>query len=69
VVDNFGVNFVVKEHADTLIWCIKQKYELTEDWSRDLYCSIKLKCDYDTRMVDLSMPGFIKKSSTNISMT
>jgi hypothetical protein len=42
VVDNFGVKYVGKEHADYLIWCIKQKYELTEDWTGDLYCSITL---------------------------
>ncbi len=42
VVDNFGVKYVGKEHADNLIWCIKPKFELTEDWAGDRYCSIKL---------------------------
>jgi hypothetical protein len=31
VVDNFGVKYVGKKHVNHLIWCIKQKYELTED--------------------------------------
>jgi hypothetical protein len=30
VVDNFGVKYVDKEHADHLIQCIKEMYELTE---------------------------------------
>ena len=61
VVDDFGVKYVGKEHADHLIASIKKKYELTEDWTGDLYCGIKLKWDYDNRTVDLSMPGYIKK--------
>jgi hypothetical protein len=36
-VDNFGVKYVDKKHVDHLIWCIKQKYQLTEDWTGDLY--------------------------------
>jgi hypothetical protein len=40
VVDNFGVKYVGKEHADHLIQCIKETYELTEDWTGDLYCGI-----------------------------
>ena len=61
VVDDFGVKYVGKEHVDHLIKCIKEKYELTEDWSSDLYCGIKLHWDYSARTVDISMPGYIKK--------
>jgi hypothetical protein len=61
VVNDFGVKYVGKEHVDHLIASIKKKYELTEDWTGNLYCGIKLKWDYDARMVDLSMPGYIKK--------
>jgi len=39
----------------------KGKYELTEDWSGDLYCGITLHWDYIARTVDISMPGYIKK--------
>jgi hypothetical protein len=61
VVDDFGVKYVGKEHANHLIASIKNKYELTEDWTGNLYCGIKLKWDYDARTVDLTMPGYIKK--------
>ncbi len=50
-----------KEHVDYLIWCIKQKYELTEEWISNLYCRIKLNWDYDARTLDVSMPGYIEK--------
>jgi len=53
--------YVGKEHIDHLIKSIKEKYELTEDWSGNLYCSIKLHWDYNKHTVDISMPGFIKK--------
>ncbi len=55
IVDNFGVKYVGKEHADHLIKCIKTKYELTEDWAGNLYCGIKLNWDYNARTLDISM--------------
>ena len=45
----------------TIYWCIKQKYELIEEWTGNLYCGIKLNWDYDACTVDLSMPGYIKR--------
>ncbi len=61
VVDNFLVKYVGKDHADHLIQCIKETYEITEGWTGDLYCRIKLNWDYDARMLNILMPGFIKK--------
>jgi len=61
VVDDFGVKYVGREHVNHLIKCTKEKYELTEDWSDDLYCGIKLCWDYNARTADISMPGYIKK--------
>jgi len=40
---------------------LKEKYELTEDWSGGLYCGIKLHWDYIAHTVDISMQGYIKK--------
>jgi hypothetical protein len=61
VVDDFGVKYVGKEHADHLIQCIKEMYELTEDWTGDLYRGIKLNWNCTVRTVNISMPGYIKK--------
>jgi hypothetical protein len=62
VVDNFGVKYVGKKHADHLIQCIKETYELTEDWTGDSYCGIKLNWNYDVRMLNILMPTrYIKK--------
>ena len=61
VVDDFGVKYTRQEDIDHLIGCIKEKYQLTEDWTVNLYCRIKLKQDYDNQMLDISMPGYIIK--------
>jgi hypothetical protein len=61
VVDNFGVKYVGKKHTDHLIQCITETYELTEDWTGDLYCVIRLNWDYNVRTLDISMPGYNKK--------
>ena len=61
MVDDFGVKYVVKEHVDHLISCLKKDYKLTEDWAGDLYCDISLKLNYARRWLDISMPGYIKK--------
>jgi hypothetical protein len=61
VVDNFGVKYVGNQHADHLIQCIKETYELTQDWTGDLYSGIKLNWDYNARRLNISMPGYIKQ--------
>ncbi len=43
VVDNFGMKYTHQQDINHLIMCIKEKYELTEDWDGNLYCSIRLK--------------------------
>jgi hypothetical protein len=43
VVDDFGVKYAGKQHADHLISALKQDYKISEDWTGSLYCGIKLK--------------------------
>ncbi len=43
VVNNFGVKYTNKTDVDHLIECLKENYNLTQDWDGDLYCGIKLK--------------------------
>ncbi len=64
VVNDFGVKYVGKEHVNHLIKCIKEKYELSEDWSGDLYCGIKLHWDYNACTVHKS-----SCKNTNITTT
>jgi hypothetical protein len=69
VVNVFGIKYVGKEHMDHLILCIKQKYELTKDWTGDLYCGVKLDWDYDVQTLDILMPGEYQKSNAGQAPT
>jgi hypothetical protein len=67
VVDNFGVKYVAKDDVNHLIASIKTTYNLTEDWTGNLYCGITLNWDYVNRTVDISMPGYIKRNCRSMS--
>jgi hypothetical protein len=60
VVDNLGVKYVGREHAEHLMACIKKNYNISSDWNGSAYCGLTLDWDYKKRTVDLSMPGYIK---------
>jgi hypothetical protein len=60
VVDDFGVKYVGREHAQHLMACIKNNYKISSDWNGRAYCGLTLDWDYKNRTVDLSMSGYIK---------
>jgi hypothetical protein len=60
VVDDFGVKYVGREHADHLMTCIKKNYNISSNWKGSAYYGLTLDWDYKNRTVDLSMPGYIK---------
>ena len=66
VVDDFGIKYVCKEHADHLLNSLSQDYMLDIIWTGTLYCGISLNWDYDNKTLDISMPGYIKKGLTSI---
>jgi hypothetical protein len=60
VVDDFGVKYVGREHAEHLMTCIKKNYNISSDWNGTAYYGLTLDRDYKNHTVDLSMPGYIK---------
>ncbi len=56
-----------KKDVDHLVASIQETYTLTKDWMGNLYCGIMLIWGYVNRMVDISMPGYVKKNSRNTS--
>ena len=56
VVDDSGVKYIGKEHANHLIAALKQDYELDENWDGTKYCGILLDWYYESREVHLPMP-------------
>lgn len=61
IVDDFGVKYVGKEHADHLLGVLRKWYKVSEDWEGKLYAGITLDWNYDEGYVDISMPGYITK--------
>jgi len=63
-VDDFGVNYVCKEHADHLIKVTKEHYKVAEDCEGTKYCGITLDWDYIKHQVHLSRLGYCDKALT-----
>jgi hypothetical protein len=61
-VDDFGVKYVGREHAEHLMACIKKNYNISRDWKGGAYCGFTLDWDYEKHTADLSMPGYIKSA-------
>eukprot|EP00804_Cyclotella_cryptica_P021022 CCRYP_019788-RA/>CCRYP_019788-RA protein AED:0.27 eAED:0.27 QI:0/0/0/1/1/1/2/0/512 len=61
-VDDFGVKYVGKEHAEHLINTLKGHYDISTDWDGRRYIGLTLQWDYRNRTVRLSMPGYCEKA-------
>ena len=59
VVDDFGVEYVGKQHADHLATILKKYHNITEDWEGKKYAGIDLKWDYEKRTCRTTMDGYI----------
>jgi hypothetical protein len=62
VVDDFGVQYVGKEHAQHLESVLKAHYKIKADWTGTRYIEIHLAWDYTKRQVHLYMPGYVQKA-------
>ena len=67
IVDNFGVKYVGKEHAQHLIETLKEFYTITTDWEGEKYSGISMDWGYVRCKVHLSMPGYYKEALTRLS--
>ena len=62
VVDDFGVKYVGKEHAEHLIQVLNEHYTIDTDWEGTRYIGLTLDWDYNGRKVHLSMPEYVAKA-------
>lgn len=62
VVDDFGVKYVGKEHAEHLQAVIAKYYKMSTNWTGTRYIGITLDWDYANKKVHLSMPGYVAKA-------
>ena len=61
-VDDFGIQYFSKADAVHLIDAIQDTYECSIDWKETQYCGLTLAWNYPKGYVDISMPGYVKKS-------
>ncbi|KAL7539093.1 hypothetical protein ACHAWF_006293 [Thalassiosira exigua] len=54
IVDDFGVEYVGKKHADRLLSVLNQYYEMSEDWEGKKFAGIDLAWNYAPRHQNLS---------------
>jgi hypothetical protein len=66
LVDDFGVKYISKEHAQHLKNALKEHYKLMCDWTGKQYIGITLDWDYNKRQVHLSMPNYVQKALKQI---
>jgi hypothetical protein len=55
IVDDFGIEYVGEEHAIHLCDTIKEHYDITKNWTGDLYSGINLEWNYTACTCRLSM--------------
>eukprot|EP00804_Cyclotella_cryptica_P008215 CCRYP_015150-RB/>CCRYP_015150-RB protein AED:0.19 eAED:0.17 QI:0/0/0/1/0/0/2/0/720 len=61
-VDDFGVKYVGREHADHLLKTLNQFYQTSQDWNGTRYLGLTFVWDYTKRRVSISMPGYCAKA-------
>ena len=58
-VDDFGVKYTGKQHADHLMSVLKKHYAISQDWEGKRYLGLDLDWDYTKRQVHLSMLNYV----------
>ena len=59
IVDDFGIEYCERRHADHLLAALQQDYTVTTDWAGTKFAGIDLTWNYKLRMCRLSMNGYI----------
>ena len=60
--EDFGVKYVGQQNFDHLVAALKDLYEITVDREGLKFLGLTIKFDYQKRIVDISMPGYVKKA-------
>lgn len=62
IVDNFGIKYTGRQHAEHLLTTLRLLYPITVNWVGDKYIGYTIKWDRINRRVHLSMPGYVDKA-------
>ena len=70
VVDDFGVKYIRKEHAEHFLKGVLEKfYEVTTDWEGKKYIGLALDWDYEKSEVHVSILGYVKSAAKELDHT
>eukprot|EP00804_Cyclotella_cryptica_P023186 CCRYP_000381-RA/>CCRYP_000381-RA protein AED:0.13 eAED:0.11 QI:0/0/0/1/0.33/0.25/4/0/1130 len=61
-VDDFGVKYVGRGHANHLLKTLNTFYQTSQDWNRTRYLGLTIAWDYTKRRVSIYMPGYCSKA-------
>ncbi|KAL7425592.1 hypothetical protein ACHAXH_000063, partial [Discostella pseudostelligera] len=59
IVDDFGIKYVGKRHADHLLHALQAHYTVTTDWTGSKFAGIDITWNYAARTCRLSMSNYI----------
>ena len=59
IVDNFGVEYVGREHANHLANILRKYHDITTDWNGTKFAGIDLDWNYTNRECRLTMENYI----------
>ena len=59
--DNFGIQYTGRQHAEHLLNALQETYAVTTDWEGKKFSGIDLKWDYNQHTCWLTMDGYITK--------
>lgn len=59
IVDDFGVQYTGRQHADHLLAALTEHYQVTTDWTGTKFAGIDIAWNYENRTVRLYMDGYI----------
>ena len=69
VVDDFGVKYVGKQHAEHLMQALQEEYTIKWEWEGKRYIGLTIDWDYEKKEVHISMPNYIKEALTRFHHT
>eukprot|EP00804_Cyclotella_cryptica_P027241 CCRYP_014349-RA/>CCRYP_014349-RA protein AED:0.16 eAED:0.16 QI:0/0/0/1/1/1/3/0/1022 len=59
IVDDFGIQYSNRRHAEHLLQALQQHYTVTTDWTGTKFAGIDIKWDYNKRTCRLTMDTYI----------
>jgi Reverse transcriptase (RNA-dependent DNA polymerase) len=62
VVDDFGIKYTNKADFDHLVASLRKHYTISVDETGSKYCGLTIDWDYENRVCEISMPGYIERA-------